>query len=186
MDQNLQETDIITDASLIENCLRGHMESYRTLYSRYSDAMFQTALRIVTIRADAEDILQEAFMDAFTSLRKLRNPAAFAGWLKTTVIHKSINHLQRSRKDSYSAAADWPDDTPEPDGVDEKDFQFRVEAIQEAITRLPPQYRTVVNLHIFEKMSFEEIARLLETPSTTIRSHYFRARQKLLSMVKNA
>jgi RNA polymerase sigma factor (sigma-70 family) len=175
--------DFLSDADLIQQCKRGDMKSYETLYTRYSRAMFQTSLRIVAVAADAEDILQDAFMEAFTSLNKLKNAAAFGGWLKSIVIHKSINHVNRGKKNHLHIEADHADELAIHETIVQKEFQFSVDVIQSAIAQLPPKYRTVVNLHIFEKKSFEEIAVLLETPSATIRSHYFRARQKLLSMV---
>jgi len=60
--------------------------------------MYHTCLRIVIYPADAEDILQDAFMEAFTNLNKLKNTDAFAGWLKRIAINKSLNHLKRNQK----------------------------------------------------------------------------------------
>jgi hypothetical protein len=81
---NIPSADI-----LVEQCIRGDTSAYRLLYERYSKAMYNTALRITANRADAEDILQESFTDAFLQLRSFENKATFGAWLKQIVVYKS-------------------------------------------------------------------------------------------------
>jgi len=171
------------EAELINRCKQGDIKSYELLYNRYSRAMYHTCLRMVVNEADAEDILQDAFMEAFTNLGRLKNIDAFAGWLKRTVINKALNQLKKKRKT-------WPetddaelDNLPEEDTTDENDFREKVDAITAALNLLPDKYRVVINLHVFENLSFEEIADVLEIPSSTIRSQYLRSRQKILNSI---
>ena len=82
---------------LVEQCIKGDMSAYRLLYERYSKAMYNTALRITANQADAEDILQESFTDAFLQLQSFENKATFGAWLKQIVVFKSIALLKRRR-----------------------------------------------------------------------------------------
>jgi len=142
--------------------------------------MYHTCLRIVIYAADAEDILQDAFMEAFTGLDKIKNPAAFGGWLKRIVINKSINHVKRHQKSWTELEETQPDEY----GIDELDFKNKLDAIAEALEALPEKYRMVINLHIFEQMGFEEIAGMMNVPSATIRSQYLRGKQKILDDIR--
>jgi RNA polymerase sigma-70 factor (ECF subfamily) len=145
--------------------------------------MYHTCLRIVVNAADAEDILQDAFMEAFANLGRLKNKDAFAGWVKKIVINKSLNFIQRKKDNWVELGAEEFDDRLDDGLVDEQEFNLQVEAVKDAINQLPIKFRTVINLHVFEKMSFEEIAVLLEMPPSTLRSQYLRAKQKILTMV---
>jgi RNA polymerase sigma factor (sigma-70 family) len=77
--------------------MQGKAEAYKMLYDRYSAAMYNTALRIVGKVADAEDVLQEAFTDAFMQLKTFEQKSTFGAWLKQIVIFKSINLLKKQK-----------------------------------------------------------------------------------------
>ena len=67
--------------------------------------------------------------------------------------------------------------------MDELDFKNKLDAVIEALNELPEKYRMVINLHIFEQMSFEEIAGTMNMPSATVRSQYLRGKQKILDSI---
>ena len=145
--------------------------------------MYHTSLRIVANVADAEDLLQEAFMDAFTSLDRLKNIDAFAGWLKRMVINKSLNHLKRNQKSWLEIDDADLSNVPDGETIDEVEFQHNLDAVKAALDELPVKYRTIINLSVFEQMSFEDIAALMEVPSATVRSQYLRGRQKIINRI---
>lgn len=171
------------EAELIDRCKKGDIKSYELLYNRYSRAMYHTSLRIVANVADAEDLLQEAFMDAFTSLDRLKNIDAFAGWLKRMVINKSLNHLKRNQKSWLEIDDADLSNVPDGETIDEVEFQHNLDAVKAALDELPVKYRTIINLSVFEQMSFEDIAALMEVPSATVRSQYLRGRQKIINRI---
>jgi RNA polymerase sigma factor (sigma-70 family) len=142
--------------------------------------MYHTCLRIVIYTADADDVLQDAFMEAFTSLDKIKNADAFGGWLKRIVINKSINHVKRHQKSWLELEETDLADQPDEQVIDEVDFKNKLDAIVEVLNKLPEKYRVVINLHIFEQLSFEEIAGMMKVPSATVRSQYLRGKQKVL------
>jgi len=169
----------------VDRCRKGDSIGYKLLYNQYANAMYNTALRIVNNAADAEDILQESFIDAFHSLNQFGNRSSFGAWLKKIVIHKSINRVKRGKKnwvdvdlahiDSYVLQ-----DEPE---VDEKDFEFRVESIRQAMVQLPDGYRTVLSLYLVENYKHDEIAGMLGISAATVRTQYKRAKKKLLDII---
>ena len=175
--------NIIRD-ELVERCKRGDPQSFQALYRQYSKAMYNTSLRIVNNTADAEDVLQESFLDAFRSLHDFHYRSTFGAWLKKIVINKSINILRKRRNDfvdmentELQAVAD---DEPE----NEEEMQYKVEEVKRMITRLPDGYRTVLSLYLLEGYDHEEISQILNISHNTVRTQYVRAKQKLLTIIK--
>jgi RNA polymerase sigma factor (sigma-70 family) len=173
------------EAELIARCRKGDIQSYALLYNRYSQSMYHTCLRVVLHAADAEDILQDAFMEAFMNLGKLKNTEAFGGWLKRIVLNKSINHVKRNRQSWLEMEEADLADIPGEQSTSELEFAEKLEAVMEALNGLPEKYRIVINLYVFEQMNFEKIATLMELTSSTVRVQYMRGRQKILNRVRN-
>jgi RNA polymerase sigma-70 factor (ECF subfamily) len=165
---------------LVSRCLDGDAHAYRELYDRYAKAMYNTALRILNSTADAEDILQEAFTDAFQNLRSFEHKSTFGAWLKQIVVYKSINFLKK-KKISF-IDMDNSGDVAEEMNTDS--IWYSVETIKAAVSELPDGYRTVISLSIFEGYEHEEIAETLGLAHSTVRTQYMRAKQKLVSLLK--
>jgi RNA polymerase sigma factor (sigma-70 family) len=168
---------------LVQQCIDGKRAAYKVLYERYARAMYNTALRIVNHAPDAEDILQEAFTDAFAQLGQLENRTAFGVWLKRIVVLKSISFLKKKRLvmlDLADGAEGPPEETPE----DEADVVLTVERIKQKMQALPAGYRTVLSLYLLEGYDHEEIAAIMGVTHSTVRTQYSRAKQKLLQMLK--
>ncbi len=145
--------------------------------------MFNTALRIVNKAADAEDILQESFTDAFMQLRSFEHKSTFGAWLKQIVVYKSIAFMKKRRLSlvDMELAADLVENEQE---IDESEVWYTVDLIREQMKQLPDGYRTVLSLYLFEGYDHEEIARILHVAQSTVRTQYIRARQKLLNLLK--
>jgi RNA polymerase sigma factor (sigma-70 family) len=145
--------------------------------------MYNTALRIVSHAPDADDILQEAFTDAFAQLPHLESKAAFGAWLKRIVVLKSISFLKKKRLvflDVADTAAEPADEGP----VDEDDISLMVDRIKQKMEALPDGYRTVLSLYLLEGYDQEEVAEILGITHSTVRTQYSRAKQKLLQLLK--
>jgi RNA polymerase sigma factor (sigma-70 family) len=165
---------------LVSRCLDGDASAYRLLYDRYSKAMYNTALRILNSTADAEDILQEAFTDAFQNLRSFEHKSTFGAWLKQIVVYKSINFLKK-KKISF---IDMEGSGDVADEMNTETIWYSVDTIKEAVSELPDGYRTVLSLSLFEGYEHEEIAETLGLAHSTVRTQYMRAKQKLVSLLK--
>jgi len=169
---------------LVERCKRGDPQSFQQLYRQYSKAMYNTSLRIVNNTADAEDVLQESFLDAFRSLHDFHYRSTFGAWLKKIVINKSINILRKRRNDFVDMESTELQAVTDDEPENEEEMQYKAEEVKRMITRLPDGYRTVLSLYLLEGYDHEEISQILNISHNTVRTQYVRAKQKLLTIIK--
>lgn len=146
--------------------------------------MYNTCLRIVNNGADAEDIVQESFIEAFRNLGSYRHETTFGGWLKRICVNRCINFLKK-RKVSWEdlEMEDLPGEEP-PDSAADLDMSFEVHAVKKGILSLPAGYRTVLGLYLLEGYDHEEIAIITGLAESTIRTQYIRGKQRLLQILK--
>ena len=164
---------------LIEQCKLGNQQAQMTLYNKYYRMAYNTAFRLVKNKQDAEDLMQEAFLTCFDQLESLHETAKFGGWLKKTVINKSINYLNRN-KNKWLTLHDKDAVETESEPQDDKELEsIQVKLIYEEIKNLPEGYRIILTLYLIEGYDHQEIAEILNIKSSTSRSQYTRARQKL-------
>jgi RNA polymerase sigma-70 factor (ECF subfamily) len=170
---------------LVENCKKGDPGSYRKLYDLYARAMYNTSYRILNNVAEAEDVLQESFIDAFKHIHSFENRSSFGSWLKQIVVNKSISALRRMKMQLVDIEGTQVYELPQEDMVDEKEIQMKVAEVRLAMAELQDGYRTVLSLYLFEGYDHEEIAGILQIKESTARTQYIRAKQKLLAKLKN-
>ena len=156
----------------------GDNSAFRELYNLYAAAMYSISYRIVNNKDEAEDVLQESFLKAFQNIRKFDNTNSFGGWLKKVVINGSIDQVRR-RKISFVPIDDAKHDLE----VEEDNMRFDVETLRACIQQLPDNYRIVLTLFLFEDQSHKEIAALLNISEGTSKSHFHRAKKKLLTLL---
>ncbi|MFZ4572385.1 MAG: RNA polymerase sigma factor [Bacteroidales bacterium] len=169
---------------LIEACRRGDRDAQYKIYKLYYKAMFNTSLRIVNDTAEAEDIMQESFLDAFQRLNSYTGEGSFGSWLKRIVINRSLDFL-RKLKDTVpldKVENELPDSTEDNR---EEEIQFQAAEVKRAISELPEDYRVILSLFLLEGYDHEEIAQILHISNQLSRTRYSRARQKLLGLLKN-
>ena len=169
---------------LVERCKLGDTAGYETLYRKYAKAMYNTSLRIVDNTADAEDVLQEAFVDAFRSLNDFHYHSTFGAWLKRIVINKSINILRKRRMNLVELDQNHGYAIMDENQPDDQEIQYKVEQVKKAIQKLADGYRTVLSLYLLEGYDHEEISEILGITHNTVRTQYVRAKQKLLMILK--
>ncbi|CAG5009765.1 ECF RNA polymerase sigma factor SigR [Dyadobacter sp. CECT 9275] len=151
--------------------------------------MFNICMRILNHMGEAEDALQEAFVDAFTNLHQFRQQSTFGAWLKQIVVNKAINQV-RSRKVKWIEIEEWQESEQEY-GVpseeqklwNEDDTSYEVERIRNAVMKLPDGYRVVLSLYLFEGYDHEEIGEVLGISETTSRTQYMRGKRKLTEII---
>lgn len=166
---------------LVNDCRAGSRKAQFELYKLYASAMYNVALRIVNDDAEAEDVLQEAFLDAFNRIKDFRQETTFGLWLKQIVINRAINYL-RKRKAEFVGLEDV--EVADEPNYDESETVLKVEAIKAAMNELPDGYRVVLTLYLFEGYDHEEIAHILKITENTSRSQYLRAKRKLNSLLE--
>jgi RNA polymerase sigma factor (sigma-70 family) len=180
----LELTEPILHDELVERCKKGDTRAFSEIYQKYAKAMYNTSLRIVNHTGDAEDVVQEAFTDAFRSLVDFSYKSTFGAWLKRIVINKSINQLRKRKMDLIDIDKTNVGNLQDEDGPDELGIQLKVEDIKKAVGLLPNGYRTVLTLYLFEGYDQEEIAEILQVSHATVRTQYMRAKKKLLQYIK--
>ena len=168
---------------LVERCKKGEALGYKELYDRYSRAMFNTCARILNNLTEAEDVLQESFIEAFKNLGSFEYRTSFGGWLKQICINRSINQLKK-RKITWLDIDDQESfDKSEEPIVDEEDLELKVATVKKAIMDLPDGYRTILTLYLLEGYDHAEIAGILNVAESTTRTQFMRAKQKLLYLL---
>ena len=145
--------------------------------------MYNTSLRIVNDTAEAEDIMQESFLEAFQKLGSYAGTGSFGAWLKRIVVNRSLDFL-RKQKDTVSLE-EAGQDIPEPAAeVSEEEIRYQVAEIKKAISMLSADYRVILSLFLLEGYDHEEISGILGISNQLSRTRYSRARQKLLGILR--
>lgn len=139
--------------------------------------MFNTSFRIVKDSFEAEDIMQEAFLTAFTKLNTYKGEVAFGAWLKRIVINKSLTQLKKNNRYNEVKLEIVADDKIDDNGIDHKSFQPNT--VLAYLQSLKDNYRMVLNLHLIEGYDYEEIAQILEISNENVRTTVSRAKRKL-------
>ncbi|MFA4987242.1 MAG: RNA polymerase sigma factor [Candidatus Brocadiia bacterium] len=178
------EEERISDAELVAQVLDGSEAAFPQLIERYWRMVFSIAYRGCRNTTDAEDITQESFLAALSSLPRLKDHAKFSSWLYGLALNTTRSFVRkRSRSPSmpeplYEEPADDPSTLSTMSG-DESVIELR-----KAVEKLKPIYRAVVELRYLQNLSCEEIALRLNEPSGTIRSRLCRASEILRRKMK--
>lgn len=170
-------------SKLVEQCRKGSSQAQYQLYKLYSKAMYNTSLRIVGSREEAEDVTQEAFLDGFMKIEMFRGDSTFGAWLKSIVVNKSIAKLRSNRLEFDEFNPDRQDFEDE----ENDDFEANEETIQiikRLMDNLSSGYRLVLSLYLFEGYDHKEIGEILGVTEVTSRTQYIRAKQRLLELYK--
>jgi RNA polymerase sigma-70 factor (ECF subfamily) len=170
---------------LIEKCRINDRAAQFEIYKYYYKPMYNTALRIVNDTAEAEDVMQEAFLDAFRKLSSFKGESSFGTWLRKIVVNKALDVVRGSRQ--FAALDDVEDVSPEKE--DDENYleilSYRVDMIRKAIHMLPDHHRIVISLFLLEGYDHEEIAQILGVTNNVSRVRYLRAKTKLMDLLRS-
>lgn len=173
-------TDIHRD--IVEQSKFGNSKAQYQLYQLYAKAMFNICCRMMNNQTEAEDMLQEAFCEAFINLENFRFESSFGAWLKRIVINKCINALKKKKADLvYVENLSYFDDSEEP--YDESKLEMDVERVKRAVDRLPDGYRVIFSLYLLEGYDHVEISEILGISESTSKSQYMRAKRKVKELL---
>ena len=168
------------DETLVRRCLEGDDRAFDTMLDRYERKVFNGAMRMVNSRDDAKDITQNVFLKVYQNLDKFDARYKFFSWIYRITVNESINFLHARKP---------------VDPVDEKLPSMQrgpleslrgVElgnAVQDALMRLKPDYRTVVVLRHFHGCSYREMSEILEIREETVKSRLFSGRKMLRDLM---
>ncbi len=178
------------DRRLISESLGGRTEAFGALICRYQDRLFNAVLRVVDNPDDAQDVVQDAFVNAYQSLASFKGDAEFYTWLYRIAFNTAVT-LKRRRRALVSLetgrdgemVVDPPDPSEEtrPGVILERSEEEA--ALQTALNRLSAEHRAVLVLKDIEGMKYEQIAEVIGVPIGTVRSRIHRARLELRDLL---
>jgi RNA polymerase sigma-70 factor (ECF subfamily) len=190
----MQAVDDTPERQLIEKTLAGDDEAFGQLVKRYQGAVFNIAYRMLGDREEAKDVAQEAFWRAHRGIAGFDLNRPLAPWLYRIVTNLSLNQIRRKTPPMISLDSPLPgqpvDAAPlqvsDPAaGPSDQLLQAEVQTqIRRAILALPPLDRAAIELRHYQALSYEEIASVLGTSLSSVKSRIFRARRKLRDMLQ--
>lgn len=160
----------------IEACKKGNRKAQLYLYKSFYKAMYNTSLRIVNDQYEAEDIMQEAFLTAFTRISEYKGEVSFGAWLKKIVVNKSINKARKQSLLQWVAVEDYVQENEED--FSEEDH-MKLEELMEAMQFIKDKYRIALSLYYIEGYDHEEIAKILSISNANSRTLLSRAKGSL-------
>ena len=171
------------DTQWIEHSLSGVREAFDCLVRKYQNRLYNGMVHFLRDETEAEDVVQESFVLAYTRLSKFRGQSSFYTWLYRIAINAAISRGRKKRprvsleRDLGDAGVGMPGHDPQPGArIDE---QERADQLQAALGRLSEEHRLVLVLRELDGMGYEDIAQILDTPVGTVRSRLHRARHQL-------
>lgn len=167
---------------IIEKSKKGNSKAQYQLYAQYAKAMYNTCYRMMNNQAEAEDMLQEAFTEAFMKLHTFRFESTFGAWLKRIVLNKCINEIKRKKAD-----LNFVEDMAVYEGREEKEelsMGLNVKDIKRAMEQLPDGSRMIFSLYLLEGYDHREIAQILNVSESNSKSQYMRAKRKVKEILE--
>jgi RNA polymerase sigma factor (sigma-70 family) len=168
----------LSELELVSGCVRQDRVAQRQLFEKYQRAMFTTAYRLVNDYDNANDVLQEAFIDVFKNIKNFRGESTIGAWIKSIVVRKATQKYREEQKfETY-------DQKQHDNEVTEWHDNLTAEYLDKAIRSLSSGYRTIFTLIEIEGYSHKEAAELLQISEGTSKSQLFHSKKILKEKLK--
>ncbi|MBQ3631447.1 MAG: sigma-70 family RNA polymerase sigma factor [Prevotella sp.] len=171
------------EKQLIARILDGHAEDFGYFLERYSQEAFAIVARLVPQQADAEELVQDAFVRAFSRLETFGGRSSFSTWICRIAYTTAVSWL-RKRRIKYLSIDDQPELTAAE--VDETlDDESRIDELRRAIRLLKPDEQTLITLYYYDNRPLTDIAYILDMEAGAIATRLHRIRRKLFLLMKH-
>ena len=175
---------------LIKGCKKGDQNAQFELYKLYYKAMYNTSYRILNNSFEAEDVMQEAFLNAFTKLNTYKGEVTFGAWLKRIVINRSLTQLRKVKRLDEMKFDDFENtiEAVEENGYqDNNDYStLKAKEIVNTIQKLKDNYCLALTLSLIEGYDNEEIAQIMQISNENCRTTISRAKSKLRQLLQSS
>ena len=172
------------EQQILLGCLRNDRKAQRALYEEYKVQMFRLCLRYARGRQEAEDLLQDGFIQVFTDLHQYKFNGALGGWIRRVIVNVALQHIRRNKKMSNMVELETVADDYQ---TDEDVFSnMGVKALTKMIQKLPPGYRAVFNMYVVEGYSHKEIAAQMGFTVGSSKSQLSKAKAMLRKMLEKS
>ena len=168
-----------TDNSIIERILAGDKSGYRDLANRHKDYAFTVAYKIAGTREDAEEIAQDAFIQAFQALSSFNQEAKFTTWFYRIVFNAALMFRRKNRIQTEDIELSQSTQFIPADTANELKISEQRQYIQKALNYLSPDDVTMITLFYLKEQSLEEIAQVVGISAETVKVKLCRARKRL-------
>lgn len=178
-----------SDEILVERLRSGDRASFEALYDRYFPRIYSFVDKRVATREDAEEIVQEVFINLFSSIHSFRGEAPFPAWLFGLTRRTLANRFKKKRVETFQLQEDAQEGSQavrmtssEGDPHEAYEFRERLERMDAAITKeLSAEQWLLFQLHHLQHRSIQEIAQSISKSEDAVKSHLYRARKLLLA-----
>jgi RNA polymerase sigma-70 factor, ECF subfamily len=186
-----EDSQLRTDAYLVQAALAGNRNAFGELVERYQDRLFNTLVRVLGSHDDASEVLQDAFVQAYTKLASFRGSSQFYTWMYRVALNLACSHRRKNvrRHDEQSidrvrelSGVEPVDQNPRPEQTMVRTEQ--AELVQVALATISEEHRQILVLREIEDCNYDTIAEILELPVGTVRSRLFRARLQLKEVLE--
>lgn len=170
---------------LLQSCLEGKPSAQLEIYNRYYKSMYNISFRIVKESDEAEDVMQESFLRAFSKLHTFQGEVAFGAWLKRIVINNSIQHYRKKQRKNEVPLEDVMYKVEDNGGCVPNHAFANLEAqkVMETMGRLKDNYRVSLTLHLIEGYDYEEISQIMDISYANCRTTVSRAKESLRKLL---
>ncbi|MYA71503.1 RNA polymerase sigma factor [Candidatus Poribacteria bacterium] len=177
-----------SDAELVVIALAGNTQAFDVLVNRYRRAMLTVAQQIVRNAADAEDVVQDAFLRAFEALPQLTDLNRFGAWLHSITRNRALRYYKNASR--YQPQEDMEpylntvSDTSATDPAQIVESELTQQGIRDAIQSLPADYQAVIELYYWAEMPQQRMAEFLSLPLTTVKWRLRKAKELLKTILE--
>jgi RNA polymerase sigma factor (sigma-70 family) len=169
---------------IIQDCIKGQRFAQNQLYKLFAPRMLSVCLRYSKNKEEAEDTLQTGFMKVFTFLHQYNSAGSFEGWIRKIMVNCALQKYRS--KPCLHAVVDIENNQQEIAATENIMEQIGIKELLNMVHQLPPGYRMIFNLYVFEGMKHREIAGLLGISEGTSKSNLYDARAILQKLVNNS
>ena len=173
---------------LLKGCKRQNSQAMMELYDICALPVFNASLHIVSSQFDAEEIMQDSILKAFDNIDKFQGTQRdFVAFVRRIAVNKSIDWFRKHNKEPFFDDIDEVAVSSQPSAVGESEdeAEYSLEQIMEKIELLPIGYKMVLKLHLIDELDFSEIAETMNIKTSTVRSQFVRAKERLKKLLEN-
>ncbi|MDR0725826.1 MAG: RNA polymerase sigma factor [Prevotellaceae bacterium] len=169
----------VSDFLCVQRVKAGDVQAFAMIVSKYGEMVFTVVRKIVENREDAEDITQEVFIKAFKSLDRFREESAFSTWLYRIAYNTCISELRQRKSRFFPVKDNLLVDNDFAANDDEEDVEIKLQHLEKALKKLPPDEAFLITLHYMDEQSVENISIICNMSVSNVKVKLHRIRKKL-------
>jgi RNA polymerase sigma-70 factor, ECF subfamily len=175
-----------SDAILVNRIAAGDKLAMQALFARHRTSVYRWLLRFVSNETLAEDLLSEVFLDVWRQADRFEGRSSVSTWLLSIARFKALSARRRQTEAELDEKIETTITDPANDPEATLQEKNRGELLRQALTRLSPEHREIIDLVYYHEKSVDECAHILGIPAATVKTRMFYARKKLAELVKDA